>query len=101
VAKRRVDDISTVAAAMALRIDAGGTVREARLAFGGVAATPVRARQAEDALVGHAFNATSVARVQDALDRTLTPLSDHRGSKEYRLAVSKRLIEKCWWETRA
>jgi xanthine dehydrogenase iron-sulfur cluster and FAD-binding subunit A len=39
--------------------------------------------------------------VQDVLDRTLTPLSDHRGSKEYRLAVAKSLVEKFWWEGRA
>jgi len=31
----------------------------------------------------------------------LTPLGDHRGSKEYRLEVSRSLIAKCWWEGRA
>jgi xanthine dehydrogenase small subunit len=85
---------------MALDLD-GGTVRSVRLAFGGVAATPIRARAAEDALVGQPFDEDAVARAQDALGRTLTPLSDHRGSKEYRLAVSQRLLEKFWWEVRA
>jgi xanthine dehydrogenase small subunit len=66
-----------------------------------VAATPLRAREAENALIGHVFDAAAVTRAQEALERTLTPLSDHRGSKEYRLAVSKRLVEKFWWETRA
>jgi xanthine dehydrogenase iron-sulfur cluster and FAD-binding subunit A len=42
-----------------------------------------------------------VARVQQILDSTLRPLSDHRGSATYRLEVSKSLIEKFWWETRA
>jgi xanthine dehydrogenase iron-sulfur cluster and FAD-binding subunit A len=32
------------------------------------------------------------------LERSLTPMSDHRGSKEYRLEVSKSLIEKFQWE---
>ena len=64
------------------------------------AATPVRARDAEDALIGHVFNAATVTRARDVLGRSLTPLSDHRGSKEYRLAVSQRLLEKFWWETR-
>src|SRR4030095_13036936 len=41
VAKRRLDDISTVAAAMALDRDRSGWVRRARFAFGGVAATPL------------------------------------------------------------
>jgi len=30
----------------------------------------------------------------------LRPLSDHRGSKEYRQEVSKSLVEKYWWEQR-
>ena len=40
IAKRRLDDISTVAAAIAVDLDEGGRVRRARFAFGGVAATP-------------------------------------------------------------
>jgi xanthine dehydrogenase small subunit len=42
----------------------------------------------------------AVERVQRALDRTLTPMSDHRGSKEYRLEVSRSLVERFWWEQR-
>ena len=73
VAKRRLDDISTVAAAMALDRDAGGRVRRARFAFGGVAATPVRAVEAEDAATGQPWTASTVERVQRALERTLAP----------------------------
>ena len=101
VAKRRLDDISTVAAAMALDRDATGRVRRARLAFGGVAPTPVRIGEAERALVGQVWNEAAIARVQAVLDRTLTPMSDHRGSTAYRLEVSKSLVEKFWWEGRA
>ncbi len=98
VAKRRLDDISTVAAAMALDIDQHGKVRRARFAFGGVAATPVRAAEAEAAVVDQPWNDAAVERVQAVLDRTLQPMSDHRGSKEYRLEVSKSLVEKFQWE---
>jgi xanthine dehydrogenase small subunit len=101
IAKRAVDDISTVAAAMSMDHDADGIVRRARFAFGGVAATPLRAVAAEDAVVGRPWDAAAVARVQQILDGTLQPLSDHRGSAPYRLEVSKSLIEKFWWETRA
>jgi xanthine dehydrogenase small subunit len=94
VAKRRLDDISTVAAAMALDIDAHGKVRSARFAFGGMAATPIRSVEAEAAAVDQPWNDAAVERVQAVLDRTLHPLSDHRGSKEYRLEVSKSLVEK-------
>jgi xanthine dehydrogenase iron-sulfur cluster and FAD-binding subunit A len=39
--------------------------------------------------------------MQQVLARTLTPISDARGSKEYRLEVAKSLIEKFYWETRS
>jgi xanthine dehydrogenase small subunit len=98
VAKRRLDDISTVAAAMAVDVDQHGKVRRARFAFGGVAATPLRAAEAEAVVVDQPWNDAGVERVQAILDRTLQPMSDHRGSKEYRLGVSKSLVEKFRWE---
>jgi len=98
IAKRRLDDISTVAAAMAVDVDGSGRVRRARFAFGGVAATPVRLTDAEAACEGQPWNESAVARVQDVIDRTVTPLSDHRGSKEFRLEVTKSLVEKFYWE---
>jgi xanthine dehydrogenase small subunit len=101
VAKRRLDDISTVAAAMAVDRESSGRVRRARFAFGGVAASPVRVRDAEEAVIGQPWNESSIERVQRALDRTLTPLGDHRGSREYRREVSKSLVEKFWMESRA
>jgi xanthine dehydrogenase small subunit len=100
VAKRRVDDISTVAAGMAIDRDAGGRIRRARFAFGGVAPTPLRIEEAERAVVGQPWSETAVERVQQILDRVLTPVSDHRGSAAYRLEVSRSLVEKFWWEGR-
>jgi xanthine dehydrogenase small subunit len=94
VSKRRSDDISTIAAAMAVDLDASGHVGRARFAFGGVAATPVRVVDAEHAVTGCAWNAAAVNKVQRVLDRTLKPMSDHRGSAAYRLEVSKRLVER-------
>jgi xanthine dehydrogenase small subunit len=85
---------------MAIDRDTGGRVRRARFAFGGVAATPVRLPEAEDAVIGQRWNEAAVGRVQRVIDRTLTPMSDHRGSREYRLEVSKNLVEKFWWESR-
>ncbi|HEY0284775.1 MAG TPA: FAD binding domain-containing protein [Vicinamibacterales bacterium] len=94
IAKRRLDDISTVAAAMAIDVDQHGKVQRARFAFGGVAATPIRAAEAEASVVDQSWNDAAVERVQAIFDRTLQPMSDHRGSKEYRLEVSKSLVEK-------
>ena len=98
VAKRRLDDISTVAAAMAVDLDGAGRVKQARFGFGGVAATPVRAIAAEEAVIGRPWNLAAVERAQAALDRTLQPISDHRGSALYRREVAKSLVEKFWWE---
>jgi xanthine dehydrogenase small subunit len=101
VAKRRLDDISTVAAAMAVDIDPAGRVRHARFAFGGVAATPVRASEAEDAVVGQPWTDGAVERAQRVLERTLAPISDARGSAAYRHQVAASLIEKFYVESKA
>jgi xanthine dehydrogenase small subunit len=98
VAKRRLDDISTVAGAMAIDVDGQGKTTRVRFAFGGVAATPVRIAAAEAATIDQPWNGAAVERVQAILDRTLQPMTDHRGSAEYRLEVSKSLVEKFRWE---
>ena len=98
VAKRRMDDISTVAAAISMDFDDASRVSHARFAFGGVAAMPIRSIAAEQALIGERWNQASVDRVRAILERELKPISDHRGSAEYRLAVAPSLIEKFWWE---
>ncbi len=98
VSKRHHDDISTVAAAFALELD-GGVVTKARLAYGGVAATPVRATKAEAALVGKRWSASSVAEARAALEGAFTPMTDQRGSAAYRAAMVTRLIDKLWAET--
>jgi xanthine dehydrogenase small subunit len=101
IAKRRLDDISTVAAALVVEVDGFGRVRRSRIGLGGVAATPVRATEAENALVNEPWNTEAVERVQHVLERTLQPISDHRGSSGYRREVVKSLIAKYHWEQSA
>jgi xanthine dehydrogenase small subunit len=100
VAKRRMDDISTVAAGFAIDLDTSGRVERARFAYGGVAPVPLRVVSAEEAVTGERWNEAAVRRAQDMLGRSLRPISDHRGSAEYRLAVAQSLLEKFWWERR-
>jgi xanthine dehydrogenase small subunit len=98
-----MDDISTVAACMAMDWDESsqaGRISRCRFAFNGVAAVPLRAVAAEDAVVGQRWNDAAVDRAQSALDRILQPISDHRGSAEYRLAVAKSLVSKFLWDRR-
>lgn len=100
--KRRLDDISTVAACFALRLDRTGRVEAARIAYGGVAAIPRRVKPAEEELIGHVWNGgsntvsntTALRRAQRAVERTLQPMSDHRGSAAYRLALAQSLLAK-------
>ncbi len=100
VAKRRMDDISTVAAAMAMDWDPSGRIARARFVFGGVAPVPLRALAAEAAIIGRPWNDATVERVQAVLEQTLHPIGDHRGSAEYRLAVAQSLVAKFLWERR-
>jgi xanthine dehydrogenase small subunit len=97
-AKRRMDDISTVAACFAMDLDGRGRVIRVRLAYGGVAAVPLRATEAERAIAGQIWNEFAVHRAQDILAATLRPISDHRGSAAYRSALARNLLEKFWWE---
>lgn len=88
IAKRRFDDISSVAVAFALDLDAGtGTVRRAAIGLGGVAATPIRATVAEQALVGVPWTAEGIAPAAALLAAAGTPLDDHRASAAYRRAM--------------
>jgi xanthine dehydrogenase small subunit len=86
VAKRRLDDISSVAVAVALDLD-DEHVRRVRIGLGGVAATPIRALATEDALLGRPWNAETVAAAADVLAGEGTPLDDHRASAAYRRAM--------------
>jgi xanthine dehydrogenase small subunit len=100
VSKRVLDDISTVAAAFALDLDADQCISKARLAYGGVAATPMRAHAVERALLGRTWTRETVAAVAPMLADTFTPMADHRGSADYRRAMVVRLFEKFEHETR-
>ena len=93
VSKRRELDISIVAAAFSVDTDASGIVRRARIAYGGVAATPVRARKAEAALEGRTVPAAA-AEVAGILAGEFKPIDDARGGAEYRRGLIVSLWEK-------
>jgi xanthine dehydrogenase small subunit len=97
IAKRRFDDISGVAVAYALTLDAG-RVASARIGLGGVAATPLRAAAAEEALTGRPWTHETVAAAADVLARAGTPMSDHRASEGYRIAMLRNSLLKFYAE---
>lgn len=94
VAKRQTDDISIVAAAFDVAVDGAGRVTRARLAYGGVAATPRRAVNVEDFLLGRELDAATQETAQAMLREVFTPLSDHRASADYRRALCATLFAK-------
>ncbi|MFL6529352.1 MAG: xanthine dehydrogenase molybdopterin binding subunit [Chthoniobacterales bacterium] len=97
--KRREMDISTVAGCFSLRIE-NDNITHARLAYGGVAAMPIRARNTEQALLGRAFGAETCEAVLPILEHEFTPISDVRGSAAYRQQLIKTLLRKFFADER-
>jgi xanthine dehydrogenase small subunit len=91
LSKRFDQDISAVCGALAVEVE-GGRVTAARLAYGGMAGTPRRARAAEAALIGAEWTPAGVAPAMAALGRDFTPLSDMRASAAYRMEGARAMI---------
>jgi xanthine dehydrogenase small subunit len=100
LAKRYDSDISAVCAAFALHVD-GARIAHARVAFGGMAATPKRAAATERALAGQPWNEATAEAAMAALDADYTPLTDMRASAPYRSAAARNLLRRFFLETRA
>jgi xanthine dehydrogenase small subunit len=98
VAKRFDQDISAVLGAFALRLD-DGKVTSIRIAYGGMAATPKRARAAEAALQGQPWTEPSIETAISALERDFTPITDWRASAGYRARVAGNLLRRLFIET--
>ncbi|MEU9146468.1 FAD binding domain-containing protein [Streptomyces sp. NPDC048349] len=98
IAKRRFDDISSVAVAFALDIE-DGIVRKARIGLGGVAATPIRARATEAALEGRPWTAQTTEAAAEVLRHEGTPMDDHRASAGYRSAMLGQSLLKLYART--
>jgi xanthine dehydrogenase small subunit len=86
IAKRRFDDISSVAVGFAIDVREG-VVAKARIGLGGVAATPVRALSTEAALEGRPWAAEVVREAAQVMRSEGTPMDDHRASAAYRSAT--------------
>jgi xanthine dehydrogenase small subunit len=99
LAKRFDQDISAVCAAFCFTLD-GDRIVEARIAFGGMAATPKRAARTEAALNGQPWNESKLKQAMALLAEDYAPLSDMRASGEYRMKTAQNLLRRFWLETR-
>ncbi|HEY1781723.1 MAG TPA: xanthine dehydrogenase small subunit [Roseiarcus sp.] len=98
VSKRFDEDISAVMLAARFDLD-GREIVSARIACGGMAATPKRAEQAERALAGASLDSPATwRRAREAINEDFTPLTDMRATAAYRKTVAASLLEKALME---
>lgn len=99
VTKRRDEDITATLGAFNLMLDANGKVETIRIAYGGMAATPKRARSVEVALVGKPWTRATVDLAMEEYEKEFRPLTDMRASANYRMLASKNLLLRFFLET--
>jgi xanthine dehydrogenase small subunit len=95
VSKRKDLDISSVSAAIFLRRE-GDTVADVRIALGGVGPTVTRIAAAEDVIRGGELELDRFERAAAIVRSTVKPISDVRGSADYRRALAGNLLLKCF-----
>lgn len=93
ISKRFDQDIAAVCAAFAIDL-AGDRIVAARIAFGGMAAIPARAPQAEGALIGQPWSLSTIESAASALAGDFQPLTDMRASSEYRKLTAQNLLRR-------
>ncbi len=98
LSKRFDQDISAVCGCFSITVE-GGTVTDARIAFGGMAGIPKRAASVEAALLGQPWTATTITTAKAMFDTDFTPLTDMRASAEYRLETARTLLERYFAES--
>ena len=96
ISKRYEDDISACLLAMRIDLnDDGQQILESRVGLGGMAAVPMLADKCQQALKGQAAELASFQQAALVLNQDVSPMTDVRASREYRLHVVQRLMVKC------
>ena len=96
---RLSSDIAVVNAAAGIALDPQGRCTWARIALGAVGPTPLRARRAEALLIGRPFDRAAIEAAAERAAAEAKPVSDVRGTAEYRRAMCRvlvaRALEEC------
>lgn len=98
VSKRFDQDISAVCGAYRLVLD-GDDVSDIKIAYGGMAAIPKRAKHCEQALTGKSWSEALVGEAIKELDKDYSPISDMRSSAAYRRAICGNLLYRFYLDT--
>ncbi len=97
VSRRRDLDIASFTAAIRLRFD-GNTIAEASIALGAVGPTIVRPRKVEQFLLGKPFSEATMRQAGELATEEISPISDVRGSAEYRTQLTRNVFLKFFYE---
>lgn len=97
ISKRRDEDISSVAVGIHMTVT-GSVISNARIAFGGMAATPKRAKAAETELNGQRWTRENFETAAAALAEDFEPLTDWRASSQYRKLTAQNLLRRFYLE---
>jgi xanthine dehydrogenase small subunit len=100
VSRRKDLDISAFTAAIRLRV-VDGTIAEARVAYGGVAPTVLRLPKTEEFFAGKPLRLETFERAGVLAAAEVSPISDVRGSRDYRLLLAENVMSKCWYDVEA
>jgi len=98
ISKRFDQDISAVCGCFNITIE-NETVTTARIAFGGMAATPKRAAHVEAALLGKPWSDETIRAALDEFGRDYAPIADMRASAEYRAEIARNLLTRYFAES--
>lgn len=99
ISKRREEDISALCGSFRVFVSDAGVVGMARIAFGGMAATPKRAKAVEAALVGKPWTMETIEAAVTAFAEDYQPISDMRASADYRLLTAQNLLKRFFLDT--
>ncbi|WP_101066590.1 xanthine dehydrogenase small subunit [Roseovarius salinarum] len=94
ISKRRDEDISALAAGISVTMGGDDMIGAARLAFGGMAATPRRAPRAEAALTGRPLTPATAHAAAAALAGDFAPITDWRATAHYRMRAAQNLLHR-------
>ncbi|MBR9863561.1 MAG: xanthine dehydrogenase small subunit [Rhodobacteraceae bacterium] len=93
ISKRFDQDISALCGCFNITVT-NGKVATARIAFGGMAATPKRAKAVENALIGKPWTQGTVTKAMKKFAQDYQPISDMRASAEYRATTARNLLQR-------
>ena len=98
ISKRAEEDISTLCGAFKIRLEENKVV-QITTAFGGMAATPKRAKNVEKYLLGKPWNRQNIGAAVKLFKEDFSPLSDVRGSAKYRLLAAQNLLKRFYLQS--